>query len=439
MVEGYVTSDGKVINEEESNKKRLIMYTIIAGIIILIIIIYFIARFFVRRNYCQKVIDNVSSVSLSYLKKNKELPVEEGDFVTLELAKLIDERLIQKEDITVNKKVAKGTIKVTKVKDNYIPTILLTDCDYCDSSNKNWSSEISEKPKTGIIEPIAYYNYFKVQKNYTNWTKWFENKDINTDIDKKYKIRLPKEVFLPKVPSDAKIDVIEQETKEYYRYRDKKWKYFDIVGVYTSYFSSEQPEGYADYDKNTEIYTEWSKESLDYPETKPYRTIIEKAAYKWFYMDGNKKVYYKSGEYTVTNPNAKKYTSDKDAGSTKMYSYRDKQWRWYNGQKRKYSSFSSVMPRGYTYRDDALVINSGWSNYRETTSITPEVAPYREEETDTRFRYRIKYYVETFDVLKKDVTVKDLESNLNQTIEEIMSRDDIKVKINFKYRTKKVS
>ena len=439
MRDEYVTSTGEAINKEEKNKKILIHYGIIIGVIVFTLIIYFIGRSLVRRNYCQTIINKVTSTSMNYFKKNKELPENGGDFVVLDLSKLIEEKLLTNEDITVNKKIANGTIKITKVEEDYIATVLLTDCDYCDSSNKNWSKETNKKPKSGIIDPIAYYNYYRVEKNYSSWTSWIENKRIKPDVDKKYKLRLPIDGLLPVIPNDAKIDSIEQETKEYYRYRDKKWKFYDIVGDYTNYFSSEKPEGYENFDKSTMRYTDWSNYTLAYPEAKSYRTVNTKVAYKWYYMKDGKKVYYKSGEYAVQNPDKDKYIHDKETGSTKMYSYRDQEWRWYNGKQRRYSSFSVSPVRSYAYRDDGLIEYSSWSNYTDYSRLTADTTSYREEETDTRYRYRIRYYVETFKVLNKDITIKELEGNLNQTIDEIMLRDDIKVNVTYKYRTKKVS
>lgn len=438
MRETYVADDGKTINMDDKNKKWIKRNLIILGIIILIVLIFFISRTIIRSNYCGKIIGRVTDASLKYTKENKTIPMSEGDFVTLELEDLLKNDLLTEANITVNKKVATGKIKITKYKNDYITTVDLKDCDYCDTSKKKWTKESTKKPNKQVVDSIAYYNYHTKTNNYTDWTKWYENSDLKTKVDKKYNIRLPeKDNNLPVIPKDSVIDTIEQETKEYYRFRDKRWAYYKGGGNYTDYFSSEQPAGFEKADASTLTYTEWTDYSLNYPEKKPYREIVSQYGYKWYYTENGKKTYYKNGEYAVEAIGDKKYQKDTKAGNASMYRSRDKQWRWYTGARRIYGPYASVLPKGYTNRDDGLMRYTAWSNWKEVTNMATDNASYREEEVSTKYRYRIKYNVVSLAVLPKPITKTSLENELHMTVDEILARDDLKVDITYKFRYKK--
>lgn len=434
--EKYVEENGNVVNQNSKDKEYVKKLIIILSIILFIILFYFIARTISRRSECNKIIKKIKDASIEYAEKNKTLPEANGDYITFDLDDLIDAKFIKKVDVTVNKSVAQSTIKITKVDKNYIVTLDLKNCDYCTTSNKKWSKELKKEPKSNIVDVIAYYNYKKKSVNYTNWTNFIESKYINDKIDKNYNIRLPiQDNMLPRIPSDATIEQIEVESKEYYRYRDKMWKYYDAPLNYTDYFSSEQPAGFTNYDPNTLKYTEWSEYSLNYPEKKNYRIIENKPAYKWYYMDDGEKVYYNNGQYAVEPIGNKEYIRD-NKESTTMYRYRDKQWRWYNGQRRKYSGYMSNPTRTYTYKDEELFQYGGYSSWNETSKIDANNILYREEEISTRYRYRIKYYVLSLLVFENPVTKEELEQDLKQSIDDILKREDIVVDITYKYRKK---
>lgn len=440
MREEYVSNDGKTVNQAEKDKAYVKKLLIIIGVILFIILLFFITRFIIRNNTCNTIIKKVKETSLSYAKEKNILPEAEGDFVLLELSDLLENDKIMKEDITVNEKQAEGNIKITKYKKEYIVTVELTKCSYCDSANKKWGKEFDKKPNKPIIDVVAYYNYQIKSTSHTKWTDWIASNQLNVKTDEKYNVRLPQEENkLPSIPNDAFIDVIEQENKDYYRYRDKRCKYYkDNGGVYTDYFASEKPEGYANYDEKTEKYTDWTDYSLDYPEKKSYRQIETKTGYKWYYLDKKgKKVYYKNGMYAVEVVSSKNYVKDSKAGTAQMHRYRDKQWRFYNGAKRQYTGYTVNAVRGYSSKDEGLCQYNNWSIWKDTSFVTNENRAYREEEVDTRYRYRIKYSLLSLSAFDKAVTKEQLEQKLGQNIDEILKRKDLKVSISYKFRVKK--
>lgn len=434
--EEYVDQSGVEVNQKERDKKTIMRGLFFLGVLIFIIILYFLFKNLIEKNYCHKMIDKISSVALSYTKDQNILPKSEGDYIMLSLDTLIDKKQITEKDITVNKKIARGTIKITKYKKEYIVTVELKDCDYCDSSKRKWSKELSKKPDKKILDVIAYYNYYNKTNNYTDWTSWYTNEQLAPDISKEYNIRLPKQKsMLPKIASDAKIISIDQETQEYYRYRDKKWKYYRGGGNYTSYFSSIQPSGYSSYDPATLKYTEWSAYSLNYPEKKTYREIQKTTGFKWYVEKNGKKIYYKNGNYFVSTDVPDTYIKDSKQSSP-MYRYRDKSWRWYVGEKRTYSSYSSSMPRGFTNRDDELYTFGAYSNWSDTSSLNANNSAYRVEESDTRYRYRIHYNVYSFAIFEKPVTKEEFEKKLQLPLADLLKREDMKIDITYKFRYK---
>ena len=89
-----------------------------------------------------------------------------------------------------------------------------------------------------------------------------------------------------------------RETKTYYSYRDKKWKWYKNDIKYSDY-SSTQPAGYKNKDKATLKNTELSEWSLDYPEEFEYRHISTKTGYQWYKKEGKEKVYWENGKYLI--------------------------------------------------------------------------------------------------------------------------------------------
>lgn len=436
MREEYVEKDGTPVDQLAKDKKKVRNTIIIVGVVISIVLFYFIFRNISRSSFCKKMINTVKNAALEYGKTKNELPVDEGAYIVYSLEDLRSGNVLSEALITVNKKIATGSAKITKYKEEYVVTVELKNCDYCDTSKKKWSKELTKRGKKPVEDVVAYYNYYHTTLNETDWTKWFRNEELSEDISKKYKIRLPKSsTALPRIASDTEVVTIEQETKEVYRYRDKKWRWYNGGGNYTDFFSSVAPEGFPTFDKQTLIYTEWSEFTLTYPEEKEYRMIEKKTGYKWYKQVKGKKEYYKNGEYFVDIDVPKEYQRDSKQTSF-MYRYRDKQWRWYNGASRRYSSPSSIQPRTFPSRDDALLTYTSYSQWADASKMDASNSFYREEETETRYRYRIKYTFKSLPILKKEVTKELFEDELKQSLHEILSREDIKVDITYKFKYK---
>ena len=188
---------------------------------------------------------------------------------------------------------------------------------------------------------------------------------------------------------------------------------------------------YANKDNDTLVLSDWTEWSLDYPEKKEYRTISNQTGYRWYYMDGNNKVYWNSGTYYPTKPD-EKYTQ-KEKESVTMYRYQDKMWRWYNGKKRTYSGYMSNPIYIYAKRDDDIFNYTNWSQFTSESKKNASNTFYREEETKTYSRYRISYSMQSFLKLNTYVDKTEFEKTLQSTVPELMNRTDMKVDIQYKF------
>ena len=286
-----------------------------------------------------------------------------------------------------------------------------------------------------IIEVIPYYNYYEVSVYNSEWTKWLES-NLITKENEKYEITLPEEKLLPTIPEEAVIVRYEKEEKTYYSYRDKQYRFYrDNGGTYSEY-AKEQPTGYSTRDNSTEIETEWSDWTLDYPEKKSYRTITSTKGYRWYYEENGKKYYWNSGIYTPEQPDEK--YNKKENKTVTMYRYKDKLWRWYNGKKRDYTGFRTEPYSIYTTKDTGYSKYSSWSSFKDYSTINETNKSYREEQTDQYSRYRIVYQMKTFLKLDKYISKQEFEQHMNTTVPELIKNENIliDIKYKFKYRNK---
>ncbi len=434
--EAYVGENGEKIDYSKKYKKNYLIVLIIIVVIALILIIYSIVSRSTKNSFCQDLRDKIKEASLTYAKEKNLLPTVPGDFITVSLDTLTKEKFLKEEDLMVQEESPTAEIVITKYNEDYIVTVDLDNAAYCSTSDSSWSSE-NEKynEKKDIVKVTAYYNYRSKEDNYTVWSEELEEDEIKEKESEKYQVRLPKEEkILPSIPEEGEIINIEQKVNIYYRHRDKRWKYYDIVGDYSSGFFSEKPEGYNNYDANTLVYTDWTDYSLNYPEKKSYREIQSQTAYKWYYEDGKKKVYYKNGEYVIKPEDEEKYPKKEDG--TKVYRYRDKQYRWYNGTKRRYSGYSSEPVRNYSYRDDALYSYTNWSSLTSSPTINDENRSYREEEPVSKYQYRILYRIYYLDVLEKDLPKEEFEKKVGIPLSELMKDEHYDVEITYKFQYK---
>lgn len=409
---------------------------IIIGITLIVIILTGLIIFNVSRSSaCNKVEKLILKQVEAFAEQNELLPTVEGESVTINIDDAFQDETIKP---MMKEKLCGGTVKITKYKEEYIKTYDITNCDYCTTENryKKWSKEVNKKPSKKLLtEVIPYYNYYEIAFYHSSWTGWIPEEDIGEN-DETYHIALPiKKETLPKIPKEANIIEYEKEDSTWFSYRDKRWKYYKDNGGSYSGLSSEQPSGFANKDTSTEMKTEWTEWSLDYPEKKSYRTISSNTGFRWYYLDGNEKVYWNSGAYSPTQPDEKYNKKEKE--TVRMYRYQDKMWRWYNGKKRTYSGFSSTPVSNYKNRDNDVFEYSNWTSYSSESKTNSTNSWYREQRTKTYSRYRISYSMKSFLKLDHYVDKSEFERILQGTVPELVTRTDIEVDINYKFKYRK--
>ena len=434
----YVDEEGNTIDQNFENKKPLLRFFFVFGTLLPIVIIVFIVMAVVQNNNCTQIYDTLKTTSLNYAKDQGTLPTIEGEYVNVRLDDLYDEEYLS--STSTNNSLCSGSVKITKYKDEYVYTIDVKNCGECSVNKKYgaWSSEQSSYPSgKAIVDVIPYYNYYDREVSITSWSNYYDDSELS-DETSEYGIRLPlDETTLPSIPKEGKITNIENDTIYYYRYRDRRWKWYDIEGDYSD-FSSEQPANYANKDENTEQYTDWSEYSLNYPEEKDYRTIQSATGYKFYYLnDKNEKIYYNSGKYSARDDvNTTKYNRTEQETTT-LYRYRDKQWRWYNGTKRRYSTLTSSQPTGLPYKDIETETLGNPTSWDEKSHVTSENQEYRVEERKIMTRFRVEYEILSLKVLKNPLNRKDFENKVKMTVQEFYSNKNYKLEVTYKFKYRK--
>lgn len=405
----------------KNRKKFYIGIGSIVFIIILIIVINTIITNTINKTR-DETYDKIDSLAYSYAISNELLPIYDGESITIDLSLL--------SEVKYKDSICTGTIKYTKYNDKYIKTYYLENCGRC--SNKKFGDETSNyNSKKKNVEVIAYYNYYDVSTNYTKWTSWIPFENIDTEETDGLLLPIDKKK-IPDTPKAATDLIIEKEDSIFYRYRDKKWKWYKNKNAQYSEFSSTAPDGYPNKDTSTTRSTDPSEWSLSYPDVYDYRTISAKTGYRWYKMVDNEKVYWQDGDYAIEAP-SEEYTKDTSINA-RMYSYVDKQWRFYKTTKRVYGFFSSTKPQNYPYKDTELFIYSNWSTWTQSSSVDNSNSGYREEVTNVNSRYRVKYNVLSFIKLDNYVTKDELEQTLGRSIVELMQDPALKIDIKFKFK-----
>lgn len=419
--------DGSTEYIEKKNHTLIIIGTFLILVIVIGLIIYHVSR----SNKCNGIEKMILDQAFTYAENNNLLPTVEGESITLNIDDVfLDETLKP----MLEEKICNGTVKFTKYKDEYIKTYDITNCGYCstDSRYKKWSKEVAKRPSNRyVIDVIPYYNYYEIAYYHSAWSNWVAEDTIG-EFDETYKVALPLDKnVLPKVSDEANIIEYEKDDATWYSYRDKKWKYYRDNGGTYSGLSSEQPAGFANKDTSTQMLTTWTDWSLDYPEQKSYRNISTKNGFRWYYLEGDEKIYWNSGAYTPDQPDEKYDKKEKEF--VRMYRYQDKMWRWYNGNRRSYSGFMVVPTKSYPIRDDELFEYGNWSRYSAESKVDSSNASYREQQTKTYSRYRISYSMKSFLKLDSYVDKTEFERILQGTVPELVTRTDIAVDINYKF------
>ena len=443
--EGYVNEAGQPIVHKQIDPKKMGIFVCACVLIITIIIFLVVTINKSNKNKtCNKIEDAYIDAAMKYAEKNNLLPKVETESITVSGDKLLEENLVSKSEVTLKENVCHATIKITKYhkdkknKDQeYIKSVELENCGYCTTDTRYGDWKTSKKLPSGnvIVELVPTFNYYETKDYYTKWTSYYKEDQVEEKEDEEYGVRLPvNKKVLPSIPDTGHIIAIEKNDKTYYRYRDKKWKFYKNGSANYSGYSSTKPNGYTSRDDSSARKTDWSPWSLNYPETASYRTIRTSTGYRWYYKKDGEKIYWKSGEYYPEMPDPK-YTEKGEKAT--MYSYQDIQWRWYNGTKRGYSSYASVAPRGYGYRDDENTMIGSWSTWHETSGINNSNRYYREEVTETRSRYRIKYQVYSFLKLTDYVDKETFEKQVGKKYTEFYTSPNIKVDIKYEYKYRK--
>ena len=394
-------------------------------IIFVILVLYFTISSIItgsRNRTCSNLRNEIFTKADVYLEENDLLPTLNGDSVTIKISDLNEAVVFKDYAVT-------GDIIYTKYNDKYVKTVLLNDASYCSTKEFKKESDQYDENKNAKVE--TYFNYYTVDSYNSKWTEWYPSEEISTEETNGVLLPLD-EKDLPKIPDNAVITEYVRETKTYYSYRDKQWRFYKNNVKYSDY-SSTKPKGYSTKDTDTKSSTEATPWSLDYPEVYDYRHIKQQTGYRWYYLDGENKVYWNNGEYSVTAP-GDEYVKDKENSAT-MYSYTDDVWKWYNGTTRRiYSWYSSTKPVGYNYKDTSTLRYTTWSKFTEESKIDKSNKSYREEKTDTYSRYLIKYDVYSLPMLDNYVTLEELENKLGKSYEEISKDKTLKVDVLFKFK-----
>ena len=435
---GYVDEKGNTINQSFENKKPLLRFFFVIGTVLPVVIIIFIIVALIQNGHCLNVYKSIKNASLKYVQDQGNLPTLEGEATTVRLDDLYNDKYLSSAN--TNNSLCSGNVKITKYKEDYLYTIDVRNCGQCSVNKKygEWSKEQSSYPsgKT-IVDVIPYYNYYIKDTSTTDWTSYFDDSELQ-DETSEYGIRLPlDEERLPSIPKEAEISNIENDTTYYYRYRDRSWKWYDIEGDYSD-FSSEQPQGYANKDEDCEIYSKWSEYTLNYPEEKDYRTIQSTTGYKFYYLNKDgEKVYYNSGQYSAQEDVDTEKYNNRDSDTATLYRYRDRMWRWYNGQKRKYSSYTSRQPSDKPFKDMETETVGSPTSWEPESHSSAETSEYRVEERKIMTRFRIKYDILSLKVLDEPLNRQDFEKKVKMTIPQFATNNNYKLEVTYKFRYRK--
>ena len=148
----YVTEQGQPY-QPKSNKR---MITIISIAILVVLIVIFIIIGSIRgskNRKCTKLEELLETSARNYMEANELIPTINGTFVTINVSDLLTSGYLKSVDYQIKNNACGGSVKFTKVDDDYIATLDLTNCDYCTTSTHygDWSTETTKKTKNNIV------------------------------------------------------------------------------------------------------------------------------------------------------------------------------------------------------------------------------------------------------------------------------------------------
>ena len=431
----YVDKDGNQVDQAFESKKPLLKFFFVFGTILPIIFVILIIVTEFQNRYCGKVYESIKKATKNYIQNEELMPTVEGDNLTISIGDLYSEQYLKSSE--TNNILCSGTVKITKYKNDYVYTLDVRNCNSCSTNKKfaDWSALQLNYPRNKtIIDVIPYFNYYERDINTTKWSKYYDDSELSDEVSE-YGIKLPVNMEdIPEVPKEANIFTIEKEETLFYRYRSKNWRWYDIVGNYSEY-SSEKPNGFENKDEDASIYSDWSDYVQNYPEEKSYRTIEQTTGYKFYYTNkNNEKVYYNDGKYSPREDvNTEKYDQTENETTT-LYHYRDQMWRWYNGQKRRYSNYRSTAPSGYPYKDEQTERLDNPTSWEEEKQ---EATEYRLEEEKVMTRFRTKYEFLSLLKLKEPLEREKFEAKIKENIVDFNEREDVKLDVTYKFKYRK--
>ena len=127
IIDGFKSFFQNLAREISNSKQVFIKIIVIVVPIIIIIVIINLIVTGVRNGNCYDVRNKIGSYVDSYVMSNNLWPTINGDSVIIDLNNI--------EKVTFNDKVCSGSVKVTKVNDDYIKTFYLENCSYCSISD----------------------------------------------------------------------------------------------------------------------------------------------------------------------------------------------------------------------------------------------------------------------------------------------------------------
>ena len=274
--EGFKSFFHNLAKEISNSKQVFIKIIVIVVPIIIIIVIINLIVSGVRNSNCFELRNKIGNYVDSYVMSNDLWPTINGDNIVVDLNDI--------EKVTFNDKVCSGTVKITKVNDDYIKTFYLENCSYC--SVDSFSNEKDDYDDKLNADVVVYINYYNVTNNNSKWSDYIPFEEISTEETNGVLLPLNLD-YLPKISDEAIVTDIIKEDKIFYTYRDKRWLWYKVNNNDYSDFSSEQPAGYSKKDTKAETRTAYSIWSIDYPEVKDYRVISTDTGYRWYKKDEN--------------------------------------------------------------------------------------------------------------------------------------------------------
>ena len=198
----------------ESKQVIIKIFMIIFPLIIIIIIINLIISG-IRNGNCLEVRKELSDYIDSYVMSNNLLPTINGDNIEINLNDV--------KKVTFNDEICTGTVKITKVNDDYIKTFNLENCSYCRTDN--FGKEKNDYDGISNVDVVVYINYYNVTNNNSRWSDYIPFEKISTEETNGVMLPLSEE-DLPEISEEAIITEIIKEDKIFYSYRDKRWLWY---------------------------------------------------------------------------------------------------------------------------------------------------------------------------------------------------------------------